>query len=89
VDRGGAAGECARVFPPLTLVKKTEKTALLSVLVLSDINSACHMNEELLLHTTQTYLCPEEGASNLIILPPDSAYSSLVILNLFAGIYVM
>lgn len=107
VGWGGAAGECASVFPPrnpveenTAFIRETETAALLSLLVLSDINSPCHVNEELLLHTTQTsHLCPAEGALKLFIFPPASVTFTLhrkqlsldvhLILSLFVGRYVM
>lgn len=81
-------------------IRETETAALLSLLVLSDINSPCHVNEELFLHTTQTtHLCPAEGALKLFIFPPASVTFTLhrkqhsldihLILSLFVGIYVM
>lgn len=46
-----------------SFIRETETPALpcLALIVLSDMNSPCHVNEELLLHTTQTHSCVQQG----------------------------
>ncbi len=43
------------------IVYQGNRNACPALIVLSDMNSPCHVNEELLVHTTQTHSCVQQG----------------------------
>uniref|UniRef100_A0A8C2A4G3 SH3-domain GRB2-like endophilin B1b n=1 Tax=Cyprinus carpio TaxID=7962 RepID=A0A8C2A4G3_CYPCA len=57
-------GECmidsGHEFGPGTAYGKQKRLACLALIELSDMNSPCHVNAELLLHTTQTHSCVQQ-----------------------------